>query len=72
MIDIKGLPRKFKVDTTDHKITVADPNPASTADQVMELLSLNYPELTNASVSGPEIVNDEAVYTFKTTLGTKG
>jgi len=65
MISIKKLTRRFKIDTSDHKITIDDPNPAMTPGQVMELLSLNYSELINALVSGPEMVNDEAIYTFK-------
>ena len=36
------------------------------------VLSLPYPELTTATVQGPTIENDKAVYTFKTTIGTKG
>ena len=31
-----------------------------------------YPELTTATVHGPVIENDTAVYEFKTTIGTKG
>jgi PRTRC genetic system protein C len=38
----------------------------------MGFYSVKYPELTTATVTGPEVVGDEAVYTFKTTVGTKG
>ena len=31
-----------------------------------------YPELTTATVHGPEWENDRTVYRFKTTIGTKG
>ena len=31
-----------------------------------------YPELTTATVHGPVIKEDKAVYEFKTTIGTKG
>lgn len=38
----------------------------------MNYYSNMYPELTTATVHGPTIRNDEAVYEFKTTIGTKG
>lgn len=31
-----------------------------------------YPELTTATVHGPELKEDKAVYEFRTTIGTKG
>ena len=43
-----------------------------TPDAVMHFYSHSYPELTTATVQGPEIRDDRSVYTFKTTLGTKG
>lgn len=52
--------------------TLADPNPDMTPEQVMCFYSNQYPELTTSNVHGPKIEGDEAVYTFKTTVGTKG
>ena len=40
--------------------------------EVIDLYSMNYPELTTATVHGPEIEDDRAVYEFKTTIGVKG
>ena len=34
--------------------------------------SMTYPELTTATVHGPEWEEDKAVYRFKTTIGVKG
>lgn len=47
-------------------------NPAEAPEIVMSYYSNMYPELTTASVHGPEIKEDKAVYEFKTTIGTKG
>ena len=40
--------------------------------EVMDFYSMNYPELTTATVHGPEIEDDLAIYEFKTTIGVKG
>jgi PRTRC genetic system protein C len=51
---------------------LSDPNPSMSPDEVMNYYSNLYPELTTSNVHGPKIENDEAVYEFKTTVGTKG
>lgn len=38
----------------------------------MDFYSMTYPELTTATVHGPEWEDDKAVYRFKTTIGVKG
>ena len=38
----------------------------------MDFYSMTYPELTTATVHGPVIKEDKAVYEFKTTIGIKG
>jgi PRTRC genetic system protein C len=53
-------------------MALPDPNPAMSADEVMDFYSGSYTELTTATVHGPEIENDRVVYHFKTTIGTKG
>ena len=49
-----------------------DPNVNMSPTEVMDFYSMNYPELTTATVHGPEIEDDRAVYEFKTTIGVKG
>lgn len=49
-----------------------DPNPALSPEEVMNFYANQYPELTTSNVHGPKIENDNAVYEFKTTVGTKG
>lgn len=67
-LEVKNLKRVFVLDKQD----LADPNPDFNVDEVMGFYSVKYPELTTATVSGPEIEGDTATYTFKSTIGTKG
>ena len=62
------FPRVFKMKNA----TLPDPNPAFSPDEVMVFYSNQYPELTTSNVFGPKIENDQAVYEFRTTVGTKG
>ena len=54
------------------EIVLDDPNVNMSPAEVMDFYSMNYPELTTATVHGPEIEDDRAVYEFKTTIGVKG
>lgn len=71
-LTIHGLERAFEFEKNRETIALSDPNPSMTPDEVMHFYSHSYPELTTATVQGPEIRDDRSVYTFKTTLGTKG
>lgn len=67
-LNVKVYPRVFK-----HKdLNLPDPNPDMTPDEVMAYYSNQYPELTTSNVFGPNVLNDQVVYEFKTTVGTKG
>ena len=66
-LEIKGLQRVFKI-----RIELADPDNSLSPNEVMDFYSMTYPELTTASVHGPECEDDSVVYRFKTTIGTKG
>ena len=48
------------------------PNVNMSPAEVMDFYSMNYPELTTATVHGPEIEDDRVAYEFKTTIGVKG
>ena len=67
-LTIESVKRKFVF----NKVTLPDPGPEFTPEEVMKYYIHQYPDLTNASVSGPKMKDDEAVYEFATTLGTKG
>jgi PRTRC genetic system protein C len=71
-LSVTSLERVFKFKNGGAEITLPDPNPAMSPDEVMDFFSNTYPELTTATVHGPEIENDQMVYRFKTTIGTKG
>jgi|TARA_Y100000034_G_C6672209_1_gene295155 PRTRC genetic system protein C len=56
-----------------HKETeLDDPNINLNVNDVLDFYSGQYPELTNASVEGPEIKEDKIVYKFQSNIGTKG
>lgn len=71
-LTIKGLERVFTFNRNNKEMTLSDPNPSMSADEVMNFYANQYPELTTATVYGPETKNDKAIYSFKTTIGTKG
>ncbi|MDE5757442.1 MAG: PRTRC system protein C, partial [Allobaculum sp.] len=49
-----------------------DPNQSLNTDEVIAFYSNQHPELVTSNVFGPTIDGDNAVYEFKTTVGTKG
>lgn len=71
-IEVTTLTREFKFKKDGTNITLPDPNPEFTAQEVMNFYGGQYPELTTASLDGPKIEGRTAVYTVKTTVGTKG
>jgi PRTRC genetic system protein C len=54
------------------KIKLTDPSPSMEPKDVMQFYSGQYPELTNASLEGPTIKDDEIVFEFGKTVGVKG
>lgn len=71
-LEIKGMKRIFKIKKSNQEIVLDDPNVNMSVTEVMDFYSITYPELTTATVHGPEIENDVVVYNFKTTIGVKG
>ncbi len=70
MLDIKNLPRIFK---HQHKsLTLKDPDPSMSSEQVLSFYSGLYPELAVARIEGPSIKDGSAEYIFTTTVGSKG
>ncbi len=67
-MEINQLPRIFK-----HKdLNLPDPGAEMTPERVLSFYANTYSELTVAKIEGPVIEDGKAVYTFVTTLGTKG
>lgn len=71
-LDIKGLKRVFILKKGNGTLTLEDPDSRMSLSEVTDFYSINYPELTTATLHGPELEEDRAVYRFKTTKGTKG
>ena len=71
-LDIKGLKRVFILKKGNDPLTLEDPDSRMSLSEVTDFYSMNYPELTTATLHGPELEEDRAVYRFKTTIGTKG
>ncbi|WP_018079119.1 PRTRC system protein C [Thiobacillus denitrificans] len=53
-------------------ITLPDPGAQLSVEEVKDVFAATYPELTSASIEGPETVGTKMVYTFKRAVGTKG
>lgn len=71
-IEKTALSREFTFKKDNEKITLPDPNKEFSVQEVMQFYSNRYPELTTAIMTGPVIVGRTAVYSVKTTVGTKG
>lgn len=66
------LKRTFVIEQKNGKVTLADPDPSMTPDQVMQFYSATYPELVTASCHGPVYEGETMKYSFRSTVGTKG
>lgn len=67
-IEATVVKRKFRF----QGIELEDPGPHMTADQVRDLYSVAYPELTTAEITCLGIENDHQVFEFKKKVGDKG
>jgi PRTRC genetic system protein C len=67
-IKTTALTRKFSFNGAD----LPDPGPAFTPDEVKDIYSNQYPDLSTAIVNEPSIKDDVATYTFTRNVGTKG
>ena len=71
-IEVTGLTRSFRFKKGNEQIKLPDPNPEFTAAEVIQFYSAQHPELTTCTIDGPKTEGENAVYEFKTTVGTKG
>ncbi len=65
---IEVLPRTF----TYNSLTLDDPDPRMTPDEVKDFYAEVYPELTQAAIEGPEPSETAVEYRFRRAIGTKG
>lgn len=68
MIKVNAAEREFVFDGR----TLPDPNPDFSVEQVREMCIPAHPEITTASVTGPEPVDGKMRYTFSRAIGAKG
>jgi len=67
-LDVTNIKRVFL-----HKgEPLTDPAPEMSPHDVLQFYSNTYPELTTATVTGPEIKDGVAEYKFSTSVGMKG
>ena len=69
---VNELSRVFLHKENGQEVRLADPGSTFSAAEVQHFYANSYPILTTAKIRGPEIVNDEVVYHFETSMGTKG
>lgn len=67
-----ALKRTFSFKKGTETITLPDPNPAFTPQQIIQFHATQHPELTTSTISGPKISGEALEYEFVTTIGTKG
>ncbi|SDD58330.1 PRTRC system protein C [Cupriavidus sp. YR651] len=67
-LEVKKLLRQFCY----NGMTFVDPGPSFTPEQVRDIYSAQYPELTTAAVDGPEVKDETARFTFVRAAGAKG
>lgn len=65
---VEQLTREFSY----NGLTLADPGAQMSPEQVRDVYSAAYPEITSAAIEGPERKGTKLVYTFKRAVGTKG
>jgi len=53
-------------------VKLPDPNPAMTPEEVRQFYATQYPDITTASITGPEAEGDKLRYGFARAIGAKG
>lgn len=71
-LEVQAPKRVFKFEKDGDTITLPDPNPDFTVEEVLRFYSGQYPQLTTASLTGPVIKNNKAVYQVEENFGTHG
>ena len=58
-LDIKGIKRVFKLKKGNSTLVLEDPDSRMSLTEVTDFYSMNYPELTTATLHGPEFEEDQ-------------
>ena len=67
-IAIQQLVRTF----TFNGVELPDPGPEFSVEEVRDMYSAQYPDISTAVIQGPEMKGDVAEYKFVRNVGTKG
>lgn len=67
-VTVTSLTRSFSYNGME----LPDPGAQLSAEEVRDVYSASFPELTSASIEGPETKGNKLVYTFRRAVGTKG
>lgn len=71
-LQVETPKREFIIKHNGKNITLPDPHPGMTTQEVINHYKGQYPEISTAILEGPKVEQDKAVYTFKTNIGTHG
>jgi PRTRC genetic system protein C len=71
-MEVKTLIREFKFTKNGTLVTLPDPNPEMSIQEVLGYYGSQYPELTTATLEDPVMEGNKATYKVRTTVGTKG
>ena len=71
-LESKLLKRVFIYSHRGTKKELSDPDPSMSPERVLNLYAAQYSPLTNATIQGPDTKGGKIIFTFATTLGTKG
>jgi PRTRC genetic system protein C len=67
-VQVRAMERTFAY----NGLQLPDPDPRLTPEQVRDLYASSYPEITTASIEGPDASGGTLRYKFTRALGTKG
>lgn len=71
-LEVANLSREFIIERDGKKISLKDPNPDFTVQEVVKFYAGVYPELTNGVIEGPKVERDKAQYSMTTKAGKLG
>jgi PRTRC genetic system protein C len=67
-VQVQALERVFRYNGVD----LPDPGQNFSPDQVKDLFTTNFPEMTTAVIEGPTESNGKLMFEFRRAVGTKG
>lgn len=70
-LEVTHLKREFRFKKNGTNVTLPDPDPALSVEEVMQHYGGQYPELTTAVLDEPRVEGSTATFNVRTTVGTK-